>query len=426
MKFLLVTPVEQGSGETITSLHIAESLARRDHQVLFLASPFARRFIDRHFPDRVRALGADEAQNRRAWREAVDTFRPDAVVFADYPLCFVPRGCAPLVSERPEWVEPLTELDACLVTLDHFGFAQGEIGFYLGPPHLGFNYQRFPPIPPRMRVLLPCPMHEPGPVEGRVGEPFRYWQVPLRAPREAVRETRRRYLGDRDGWLIFHSVPNWAWRGAEAFGLSLYRHLPEILDHYLGDLPRPVTVVSVNNGSLLAARKDHRLRQVNLAPIPKAEFEALLHAADLVLTENKVSISMGKAICALKTSAVLKNSFRLVELVPRLRGRLRDAVMAMEDDRLGSVYPFEVYPTGMRQVLEKICLYRDNGLTRGFRDLEIFGGDETAGALRDLVTDEGVREELRSHQLRYVERLRGLEESAPVLERLVEEERSRR
>ena len=426
MKFLFVTPVKQGSGETITSLHIAESLVRREHEILFLASAFARGFIDRHFPGRVRDLGDDGDANLRTWLDAVASFRPDAVVFADYPLCFVPGGCAPLVSEDPEWVDRLEELDACLVTLDHFGFAQGEMGLYLGPPHLGLHYQWFPAIPRRMRVLLPCPMHEPGPVEGRVGEPFRYWEVPLKAPEERVRETRRRYLDDRDALLVFHSVPNWAWRGAEIFGLSLYRHLPEILDQYLGESPRPVTVVSVNNGSLLAPREHHRVRLINLAPIPRAEFEDLLHAADLVLTENKVSISMGKAICAFKTSAALKNSYRLAELMPLLTGRLRDTVMAMEAERLGTVYPFEVYPTGMTELLDKICLYRDNGLTRGFRDLEMFGGEETAAALCDLLTDDHTREEQRAHQERYVERLRRLEESAPVLERLVEEEGRRR
>ena len=155
MKFLFVTPVKQGSGETITSLHIAESLVRREHEILFLASAFARGFIDRHFPGRVRDLGDDGDANLRTWLDAVASFRPDAVVFADYPLCFVPGGCAPLVSEDPEWVDRLEELDACLVTLDHFGFAQGEMGLYLGPPHLGLHYQWFPAIPRRMRRLAP-------------------------------------------------------------------------------------------------------------------------------------------------------------------------------------------------------------------------------------------------------------------------------
>ena len=66
-RVLLVTPVEQGSGETITSLHVAQGLVSRGHEVRFLAAPFAARFLEPHFPDRIDRLGFDERENRRDW-----------------------------------------------------------------------------------------------------------------------------------------------------------------------------------------------------------------------------------------------------------------------------------------------------------------------------------------------------------------------
>jgi uncharacterized protein DUF6365 len=422
MRILFVAPVEQGSGETITCLHMAESLAARGHEFLCLASPFARRFLGDRFPERVRGLGADLQANRQAWRTALQDFRPDAVVFADYPLLFFPAGASPLAG--PGWEEELEAADAALVTLDHFGFAQEEMSLFFGPAHLGFHLQTFPAIPERMHILLPCPMHEPGPVTGRRGHPFRYWEVPLAVDEDARREVRARYLRREGELLVFHSVPNWAWRQAEMFRLPFYRYVAAILDHYLRDLPRPVGVVSVNNGSLLEPPEGAAVRFVNLPPLPQPEFEALLFGSDLMVTENSVSISMGKAVCGFQPCASFKNSFRLLELMERLDGPLKRFILAMEGERLGTVFPFNVYPTGMTEELDRLVLYRDNSLTRAFRALEIFGAEETRRSLHALLTDEGEREALRAAQREYVGRLARLGDCAEVLEQVVAEDRA--
>ena len=321
------------------------------------------------------------------------------------------------LAEDSGWREELDSLDSTLVTLDHFGFAQEEMELYFGPPHLSFHPQRFPAIPERMHILLPCPMHEPGPVAGRRGHPFRYWEVPLALPDETRRHVRARYLHSEDELLVFHSVPNWAWRQAEMLGLVLYRYLPTILDYYLRDLP--VTVVSLNNGSLLQPPPDAKVRFVNLAPVPEPDFEALLLGCDLVLTENGVSISMGKAICGLQPCAALKNSFRLLELVTRIGPPLKGLILAMERERLGTVYPFNAYPAGMAEALDRLVLYRDNCLTRAFRTVEIFGNGDTRRSLHRLLTDESEREALRAAQREYVGRLQKLGDSADVLEGIV-------
>lgn len=439
LRVLLVTPVAEGSGETITALHVAESLAARGDEVRFLASPFAARFLAGAFAGRIDELTADGVENHDRWRRTVAGFRPEVVVFADYPLLFFPRGSCPL-GRVPGWREGLEEVDATLVTLDHFGFAQRTEGMFMGPPHFGLHYQEFAPLPERMHVLLPCPMHEPGAVEGRRGEPFRYWRLPLGvAPEERAAE-RRRWLGSPggeggiggtggEGLLVFHSVPTWAWRAAEELGLDLYRHLPRLLASYLADLDRPVTLVSVNNGRLLAPPADAAdaaergspgLRLVNLGPVPKEEFERLLFSCDLMLTENKLSISMGKAICGLVPCAALRNGYRLGELVARSTGVVAEVVQALERQRLGAVYPFEVFPTVVPDDLREIGLYRGNSLTRGFAELELFGGEGTARALRALLTDRETREVLAEGQRRYAAAVARLDEAAVVLDRLVD------
>ena len=417
MRTLIVAPVEDGAGETITALHVAERLVERGDVVGFLASPFARRFIEQRFGERIWPLGASGAGNREQWDRALAELRPDVVLFADYPLMFFPHGCVPLARE-PGWAESLESVDALLVTMDHFGFVQdgAERGFFMGPPHLGFfAYYRVPPLPARMQVMLPCPMHEPGDVPGRSGEPFRYWDVPLAAPAGSREAVRRKY-GVRDGEkLVFHSVPNWAVKAAAQLRLPFYLYYADLLDLYFSELDAPVVILSVNDGSLLHTSPGSSVRVTSLGPLAHTEFEALLFGADLVLTENKLSISMGKAVCGLQPCAVLTNGARLMELADVPNSRVRDIVLAMERVRLGAVYQFAVFPSVTPQDVDTIGLYRANRLAGAFRELAVFGGDETRDAFRRLLFDAADRDLLRARQESYVDALRLLPDSAEVL-----------
>ena len=423
MNVLFVTPVEQGSGEIITSRHLADDLVGHGHEVMFLGTDLAARLLADRYSDRFRRLGSDGTANRRTWQAAIEKFRPDAVVFADYPLLFFPHGTAPLADD-PEWEAALQSLDACLVTLDHFGFAQEPMGMFFGPPHLSLHYQTCPAVPDRMQLMLPCPMHEPGPVAGRRGRPFRYADVPIETSAETRLAVRRRYLDDPDDFLIFHAVPTWAWQQADLLSLPLYRYLGAILDYYLRDLPRPVTLVSVNNGLLLKTPLGAGIRIVNLEPLPMAEFEALLFASDAALTENSVSISMGKAVCGLHPCGALANRDGLPALLNRLDGPIRDFVLEMEQERLGSIFPFNVFPTGMVQELERIVLYRNNSLTDAFRTFEIFGGTATRERLHAFLLDPDEKAALRDAQARYVSRLGRLATGADILADLVDATRA--
>lgn len=418
MRTLFVAPVEQGSGEIVTCLHAAENLTAHGHDVRFLASDLACRYLAPRFAGALEKLTQDGDGNFAAWERTLRDFDPDAIVFADYPLLHFQTGTTPL-ADHPRWLSSLDAAEACLVTFDHFGFAQEEMGLFFGPPHLSFFYQRFPAIPDRMQIMLPCPMHEPGPVPGRRGTPFRYWQLPLGVDDATRRRVRGQYLENDNDWLVVHSVPNWAWRQAEAMNLSFYRYLGAFLDQFLGDLPRRVTVVSVNNGLLLKTPLDCRIKIVNLEPLPTTDFEALLFSADLVLTENSVSIAMGKAICALQTCAALVNSARLPEIVDRTEGRVQELILEMEGDRMGTVFPYRVYPTSMIQELERIILYRDNTILEGFKAVEIFAGQQTRDELEALLGDREVRGALRAKQQAYVDALDRLGDVNDVLGRLV-------
>lgn len=415
LRLLIVTPVLHGTGEIVTALHLAEEVRRSGGTVGFVATKLARDLVSPRLDPPTWPLGEDASENRRSWERALAEFRPTVVLFADYPLMFFPSGSAPL-AKHEGWVSSLAGIDAALVTLDHFGFAQGERALYLGPSHLGFFTQyHLPALPTGMHVLLPCPMHEPGVVERRIGTPFRYWDFPLTVSCARREEVRGQYLGDGGGKLVMHSVPRWAIQGARDLRLPLYDFLPEVLERYLGTHAIPVTLVSVNDGTLLRPPPRGALRIVNRATLPASDFEDLLLSADLVLTENALSIAMGKALCAGVPCGALVNSARAIDLIGSRDPWMSALVLAMERERTGAVYPWEVFPSVTPQDVEVIGLYRDNRITNAFMRLQLFGGESTRQQMGLLLSDETAIAALGSRQRTYRDEVAALPTGGKLL-----------
>jgi hypothetical protein len=147
-------------------------------------------------------------------------------------------------------------------------------------------------------------------------------------------------------------------------------------------------------------------------------FEELLYASDLVLSENGLSISLGKAMCARQVPAVLHNTYRLSELMRHADEDIQDVLNTLEAGRLGAVFPFAAFPTVTPADIEAIGLYRDSTLPNGFAWLEIFGGRKTADHLQRLLTDQTTRDALHERQQIYIDKLMRLDKVARILARM--------
>ncbi len=412
-RILFVTPCTHSSGEAITALHIAQDLASRGIDCWFAASAGVARLLGPAFDGRVVVLGESRAENQARWWEAIKSVAPSAIVFADYPLMFFASGTVPLADAR--WVDGLQAFGGALLTLDHLGYAQRRQAVYFGPPHLTFGVEVTVDLPERMEVLLPCPTHEPGPVRNRKGVPVRYWE-PVRAPpEERIGEIRRRYLGESDGILVFHSAPAWASRIAAQLGLPHYRYVPSLLQRYLAG-HGPVTVVSVNDGSLPAPAPDRGVRFVHFPALAPPDYELLLGAADLMMTDNAVSASLGKAACALTPCAVFRNTLELAPLLDRARDDPVAALaIAIENERPGAIFPYDVFPVWDARALGNLGFDYAGSYGQTFARLEAFGGETTRTALAALLFDAGTRSELRAAQRRYVTALAALPTAADAI-----------
>ena len=152
-KALFVAPHESSTGEAITALGMARALRLEGIDCEFLVSPLCARLIAPEFPHRVSEFTDSRAANQELWLSILARFAPDAIVFADYALLSFESGTAPLIDGA--WVSALEQVDCLLFTLDHLGYASGSGPVFFGPPHLPIGVFVPPPLPGRMRILLP-------------------------------------------------------------------------------------------------------------------------------------------------------------------------------------------------------------------------------------------------------------------------------
>lgn len=294
MRFLLVAPVAEASGESLAAVAASGDLLDRGHDVAWLFSALAERRVPEHLRGSgTHTLTGDRDANIAAWQDLVGGFRPDVVVFADYPLLFLSSTACPLWTQEQEeeFIGPWSS-GAQLFTFDHLGLSQISESVTLGPLPSSESMTRAV-LPRGMQVLLPCPLHEPHNVAGsHTGIACR---GPLAAPSlpYGERVAIRAQHGRTAQRVILHAVPGWACKLARAFGGDYYTEFGWRL---LDALPDSSTLISINDGSLLAPSHRSGVDVVNLAPVGSDTFDALLRSVDLFITDNPISSSLGRAI----------------------------------------------------------------------------------------------------------------------------------
>jgi len=216
--------------------------------------------------------------------------------------------------------------------------------------------------------------------------------------REAARAP---FASPASGFLVIHAVSSWAWEIARARRSPYYDLLPSVLESYFAEWPGPVTIVSINNGSLLRDAPEGNIRIVNLSPLAVDDYERLLASADLVLTENCFSSTLAKAVCFGVPGVAWQNVFD----GPTLRGCVGDdappALVEVLRRAPASIEPWLVFQLLAMDWQQHLRVLDEKSIGRAFLRLEIFGGPATSEALRGLLSESPVRRTMEEDGRRY-------------------------
>ncbi len=425
-------------GEINVVLPLAESVVAAGGEVWFLSSPLAAQLGRPAFADRVFEMSEDRAANQVLFWRIIKKYRPNLVVFSElYEILQSdrPRECPLLDSVL---LQDLESVEATLVFMDFIAHV-GALQEVLACEHCAGQWGRraLRSFLRRLWVILPCPLHEPGPVPGRRGIPFRIGPSPSSETAGVTDRTRCRakYLGkaaERDGVLILRGSSTWQADLAEEAGVQLHEYLSDLLALYFEDFPRPVTLVSVSDRHKLRRPEGNsRLKVVNLPNLPRDEYRTLVLAADLVLTENEISYSLGQAL-GHGHGVLFVNSFTSRELSRREIDHegLRRLLSKVEENWPGSIFPHVIHPIRLTKADHKLSeapVSASGGslpvattrlgrmASSPFVKIELYGGRQTREILHRLLLDSSAAQELVREETGYLERLQRAESGVGVL-----------
>lgn len=452
MRTLFVTLTVKAFSETTVAIALAEQVVAKGGIVSFLASPSAGKIVRTRFRDRVHLLTPNLETNLEIWRQIVKQLKPDIIVFSEFFVTWFP-GIAmsrdlgypaesPLMNWR--WLRELQAIDAALIVIDtamiNSLMAQeiaekGLSTYSLGP----VVWRLLCSIFQRMSVMLPCPLHEPSPIQGRRGITYPSFDLPFKIDPKERSRIRARFLGvdqQEEACLILFGISRWSRTVAKRRGLRLYDRLGELLGIYLSNIRRPVTLVCVGDEPLLRPAENRNLRVANVNTMPPADYEKLLICSDLLITLDDTAQSQGKALGNVP-SLVLVNSYSLDELLKRVEHHnpVRRFVIDMEQMRPGSIYPFIHYPLlAKRHLLTKeptemadpsfpgffhYTIRRGDIHMSPYLRAEIYGGHETEECFRRVLCDSAFRQYLQRQENEYIERQKKLDDGPTALERVL-------
>lgn len=354
---------------------------------------------------------------RAFFDEIVARVRPDALVLADYNafdrnVRFHFRTEPWLIEEYALPILPidLSEWDRTDFTIDLCGRD---------------------PLPVS-RKILDFPAHlRPVPTAhldaGPSGRGFPYRVVaPERAAGAAEREAVfARYGLDGADRLILLPMSSWQQpAGGRGLGSEMSARLtetvPELLAHYLGELPAGAHVLVVGEAPpALPRRLGQRLHVI--PPCPIDEYTTLLGSADVTIVFSPTSATAARAVLMDRPAVIMQNRYRVHDeadvarvdaelgLTARVRGWL---------DATTPIDPFRLWPKGCFAVQEPML--RANPYLDALVTAEILDETGTVAALHGLLYDKDAKDRLAAGRSRYLAAVNALPDAAHVVGAAIE------
>ena len=248
------------------------------------------------------------------------------------------------------------------------------------------------------------------------------------------RKTRERFLGKGQAdkaHLVVRTGSTWQSKMAEKAQLPIFDYLPDLFSYYLTGLRKPVTLVSVSSEQQLGPAAG--LNIVNIPNLTPLEFDRLLLAADVLITDNEIGYTQAKAVGRVP-SVVFVNSQTAEAILMRLPedqpvGRI---VREVQRDHPEAIYPHRIFPIrdepwaadmGASDPTEATTpsVMRLNGMVSSpHYKAELYGGAPVRDLFRALLDDPATRRAHKQNDAAYMRRLNELPDGGAVIARLLE------
>lgn len=403
-KAFIIAPAYLGTGETVNAIVVAEQLREKRVKCTFIASPYGANFVrDKHFD--CFEFTAQKEKNVRIIKDMIKKENPDLVVVADYYLFYLSR-------DLPEylWVGFLEDIDVTTITFDSIGLGREFPSYsYVVTPEL------FPPPRHSIRYRIPSFVEAiiyPGPpFTDAGGAPDEYCgrlytkdYTVLQYNKKKIREK----LGiQEDLKLVFHPVPKWSLSTLGATCPFYHSLMTDVIELYLSWLDTKMKLVCVNpSQQSLYTRGTVQVEEFEFLPFDL--FMQYLFSSDLMITDNLLSATMGKAILNRIPVLLLGNSYSIEEICSLDIGSDVLSVVREYVEKGARIPPLPFWT-----VFKESYATRD--IQNTFMQEELFNAREVYQMMKGILTDVAIQEELRQRQDEYVQKVQALPTMAEIV-----------
>jgi hypothetical protein len=391
-KLLFFVLSDVSAGELTIAYEFASRLPTAEHQVHFVVPERYSTYLeDRH----VNYLGlqpsADPGYNRARIDALVKEFRPDCLIVSDaFTLEFASSWSGLRFAHLKAYQLPV-------VGVDEYDYLSA--GYSLD--YYGGLVQRLPPLVERCDYIIRnCPLNRIDSNDPRVRS---YSLYPARLELSpGAREEVRRRLGVGEGEkIVFYTTSPWETLNMhKVYALDrLIEWIPRMLQHYLTDLGKPLTVIHVGPNPWEGFQRE-TVRYRHFPRLTPTDFDQYLLASDLFITLNVVSVTLSKAVYGTVPSLVLQNH-KLIDF-EQLQGRVGQMppwYQAMAAD-IKVAYPFRAGTMGWHRFLEAVMT--DNPYTGTYAEASLFKPADVLAKLHQYLYDEDAIGLLQARQMDYI------------------------
>ncbi|MBU7000083.1 MAG: hypothetical protein HXS51_04920 [Theionarchaea archaeon] len=383
---------------------VAEQLEKKGVECTFVASPYAEHFLKgKNFDYFI--FGNDKRKNMHHIKKMIETGF-DVTVIADYYLFFVDKQLPKFL-----WIGFLEDMDVTTITFDSLGLGREfPANSYVISPEL------FPPrkynilykIPSFVEALIyPCP-----PFSGSGGSHDihcgRLYEEDFTGVIHDKSRIRQELGIPEEVKVLFHPIPKWSLATQETRSMKYYPLLGDIITLQLSKLDIQAQIVCINPSDIPVYHSTHNVSVQELEFIPYDLFMKYLLCADLLITDNILSATLGKAVLN-RVPALLLGNLHSYGTASTLDAVDADVSSFIQNRMGNAVLPSLPFWSAFKDS------YAARDIQETFLQEELLNTHGIFTALKTILTDPHTRSTLRENQDEYIRKIQSLPTMADIV-----------
>jgi hypothetical protein len=420
MRLLFSAVCPTGFGETLIGVSLADQLRKLGVTSHFIIQPHALRMLVRSRNDPGHQYTVLEPEMGSLAKllvdDAIATFRPDAIVLADYLThC---RTFSRTYHLDPWFIE---SRGVPVIPIDIWELEKTSYSIDLATDDDAEVNEHFRDLPAQLRPVPLAHLEPDGTCRAR---PFRVWDREDRVSARTRNHLRTTLGLEKQDKLVLLATA--AWQLGKGIRhrkqvIPVRDAMPRILAHYLQQLPpRTHFLLAGEAPEVLADLPGDRIHR--LPPCLPDRFGNLLGAADAILSMNISATTVTRAVMAGVPAMVLGNRFDIQDTEDAEKAEAElggfSPVVREQLPSAMPVHPFRLWPLSYYKFLTP--LLTDNPFTGAVTQAEILDEQAVTGGLTRLLFDQPTRSEALAKQSAYADRVRALPDTPTVFTETLE------